>query len=143
MERELARFRGLLEVKYANPSDAGYTYVANDGERVPLTPSMMSEWARACVRCPFFCARLYYNSYLSMCSTMVTVPPSTLPTHSLSIRRNKRDLYSKLRRLCVVVVQIFLVTVFSRLSPPFFRMLATSSVMIRAPETLQLSLPLP
>ncbi|KAF8810644.1 hypothetical protein BYT27DRAFT_7209245 [Phlegmacium glaucopus] len=40
IERELGRIRGVLEKKYANPADSGYTYVA-------LTPSMMSEWARA------------------------------------------------------------------------------------------------
>ena len=49
MEKELGRFRGLLEKKYANAADGGYTYILNDGEKVPLTPSMMSEWARACV----------------------------------------------------------------------------------------------
>ncbi|KAF8957940.1 hypothetical protein BDZ97DRAFT_1628693, partial [Flammula alnicola] len=47
IDRELARCRGKLEKKYANPNDGGYTYVANDGERIPLTPALMSQWARA------------------------------------------------------------------------------------------------
>ncbi|KAF5328393.1 hypothetical protein D9619_013340 [Psilocybe cf. subviscida] len=47
LERELGRFRGLLEKKHANPHDAGYTYIHNNGEKLPLTPAMMSEWARA------------------------------------------------------------------------------------------------
>ena len=63
MERELARLRGLLEAKYANPSDSGYTYVSNDGEKIPLTPSMMSEWARACVRHLLFRCHLLMLSF--------------------------------------------------------------------------------
>ncbi|KAF8799455.1 hypothetical protein BYT27DRAFT_7223729 [Phlegmacium glaucopus] len=47
VERELGRIRMLLEKKYANDSDSGYTYTAGDGEKVPLTPAMMSEWVRA------------------------------------------------------------------------------------------------
>lgn len=45
--------RGKLEKKYANPDDGGYTYVADDGEKIPLTPALMSQWARAmvCVSC--------------------------------------------------------------------------------------------
>jgi len=54
LERELGRIRGVLETKYANPTDGGYTYVTNEGEKVPLTPGMMSEWARAIVRYPPF-----------------------------------------------------------------------------------------
>jgi len=49
LERELARFRRLLEKKYANDHDAGYTFVACDGMVLPLTPLMMKEWSRACV----------------------------------------------------------------------------------------------
>jgi hypothetical protein len=64
MERELARLQGLLEAKYANPSDAGYTYVTNDGEKIPLTPPMMSEWARACVRHFHFSASICLVSYV-------------------------------------------------------------------------------
>ena len=60
IERELGRLQGLLKKKYANPADSGYTYVANDGEKVLLTPSMMSEWARAVV-CSF-CIALAYNT---------------------------------------------------------------------------------
>ncbi|KDR66659.1 hypothetical protein GALMADRAFT_216875 [Galerina marginata CBS 339.88] len=47
VDRELGRIRMLLEKKYANESDGGYTYTAGDSERVPLTPAMMSEWVRA------------------------------------------------------------------------------------------------
>ena len=49
LERELARFRHLLEKKYANEHDAGYTFLANDDVTLPLTPLMMKEWSRACV----------------------------------------------------------------------------------------------
>ncbi|KAF8059566.1 hypothetical protein FPV67DRAFT_1425555 [Lyophyllum atratum] len=46
---ELARFRGLLEKKYQNDHDGGYTYIDSrpGGETLPLTMFMMGEWARA------------------------------------------------------------------------------------------------
>lgn len=48
---ELARLRGLLEKKYANDHDAGYTYINSvNAESTPLTPFMLKEWARAMVR---------------------------------------------------------------------------------------------
>lgn len=47
MDRELGRLRGLLEKKYQNPNDSGYTYITNDGERLPLTPIMLAQWCRA------------------------------------------------------------------------------------------------
>jgi len=41
---------GILEKKYANDHDAGYTYIDSAiGDSVPLTPFMMKEWARAMV----------------------------------------------------------------------------------------------
>ncbi|KAJ7201418.1 hypothetical protein GGX14DRAFT_371289 [Mycena pura] len=46
MELELARIRGILEKKYRNQHNAGYTYIGPSGT-VPLTPLMMLEWARA------------------------------------------------------------------------------------------------
>ena len=54
IERELARIRGLLEKRYSNPSDSGYTFVTDEGKKIPLTPSMLSEWSRAVV-CTFQC----------------------------------------------------------------------------------------
>jgi hypothetical protein len=45
----LARFRGLLERRYGNDSNGGYSFVCVDGTTLPLTPLMMKEWARACV----------------------------------------------------------------------------------------------
>jgi hypothetical protein len=54
IEQELGRIRGILEKKYANPADSGYMYITNDGEKIPLTPSMMSEWTRAIVSPPFY-----------------------------------------------------------------------------------------
>ena len=42
--------RGILEKKYGNDHDAGYTYIDSaTGDSVPLTPFMMKEWARAMV----------------------------------------------------------------------------------------------
>jgi len=38
-----------LEKKWGNPDDSGFTYVANDGKHVPLTPSLLLEWAHAIV----------------------------------------------------------------------------------------------
>lgn len=50
LEQELARCRGLLETKYQNDHDSGYTYINNvTAESVPLTPFMMKEWSRAIV----------------------------------------------------------------------------------------------
>ena len=45
----LARFHGLLEWKYSNDGDGGYSFVSSDGTTLPLTPLMMKEWARCCV----------------------------------------------------------------------------------------------
>ena len=67
MERELGRLRGLLEKKYANPADSGYTYITNDGEKVALTPSMMSEWARAVVRLFFIVPSSLFSLLLKLC----------------------------------------------------------------------------
>ncbi|KAJ7022363.1 hypothetical protein C8F04DRAFT_1049070 [Mycena alexandri] len=50
LDRSLARFRGILEKKWQNDHDAGYTYINPDtGESHPLTPQMMKEWTRAMV----------------------------------------------------------------------------------------------
>ena len=51
IDSELARLRGLLEKKYTNDHDAGYTYIDSvTSDVVPLTPFMMKEWACAMVR---------------------------------------------------------------------------------------------
>ncbi|KAJ6537380.1 hypothetical protein DFH09DRAFT_1400559 [Mycena vulgaris] len=48
LDRSLARFRGILEKKWQNDHDAGYTYIdPNSAKSYPLTPQMMKEWARA------------------------------------------------------------------------------------------------
>ncbi|KAK6969269.1 hypothetical protein R3P38DRAFT_3502227 [Favolaschia claudopus] len=48
VDRELARMRRKLEVKYQNGHNAGYTYIDPDtAESYELTPTMMKEWARA------------------------------------------------------------------------------------------------
>lgn len=49
MDQELGRLRGILEKKYQNPNDSGYTYITNDGERLPLMPVMLAQWCRALV----------------------------------------------------------------------------------------------
>ena len=49
-DSELARYRGILEKKYSNDHDAGYTYIDPvTSDSIPLTPFMMKEWARAMV----------------------------------------------------------------------------------------------
>ncbi|KAJ7501190.1 hypothetical protein B0H11DRAFT_1713897 [Mycena galericulata] len=49
-ERSYAHFRRILETKYQNDHDAGYTYIdATSGTSYPLTPQMMKEWCRAMV----------------------------------------------------------------------------------------------
>jgi hypothetical protein len=49
----LARFRGLLEKKYSNDHDAGYTYIDPvSSDSIALTPFMMKEWARGMVFIP-------------------------------------------------------------------------------------------
>ncbi|KAJ7843977.1 hypothetical protein B0H14DRAFT_2585400 [Mycena olivaceomarginata] len=48
LDRSLARFRGILERKYQNDHDWGYTYIdSHTAKSYPLTPTMMKEWARA------------------------------------------------------------------------------------------------
>ncbi|KAJ7730545.1 hypothetical protein B0H16DRAFT_1329856, partial [Mycena metata] len=50
LERSLARFRGILEKRWQNDHDAGYTYIDPDtGTSHPLSPQMMKEWTRAMV----------------------------------------------------------------------------------------------
>ena len=50
IDSELARYRGLLEKKYRNDHDLGYTYIdPHTLDSVALTPFMMKEWARALV----------------------------------------------------------------------------------------------
>jgi hypothetical protein len=49
---ELACLCGLLEKKYSNDHNAGYTYIDPVmSESILLTPFMMKEWARARVNC--------------------------------------------------------------------------------------------
>ena len=57
-----------MEKKWGNPDDSGFTYVADDGERVLLTPSLLLEWARAIVSPDSFIE--FENSLFS--STMAT-----------------------------------------------------------------------
>jgi hypothetical protein len=50
LDSELACLYGLLEKKYSNDHDAGYTYINPiTSDSIPLTPFMMKEWARAMV----------------------------------------------------------------------------------------------
>jgi hypothetical protein len=51
VDYELARFRRMLEKKYATDHDGTYAYIdAATATTIPLTPFMMKEWARAMVR---------------------------------------------------------------------------------------------
>ncbi|KAJ6448260.1 hypothetical protein C8R45DRAFT_1134350 [Mycena sanguinolenta] len=48
LDWELARLRGMLEKKYQNSNNAGYTYIdPSTATTYPLTPQMMKEWCRA------------------------------------------------------------------------------------------------
>jgi len=49
LDRDLARIRGLLEQKWANDEDAGFSFIYTDGTRLPLTPHMLFQWALAIV----------------------------------------------------------------------------------------------
>jgi hypothetical protein len=50
LERSLAHFRGILEKKYQNDHDSGYTYIdSRTGKSHPLSPQMMKEWSRSMV----------------------------------------------------------------------------------------------
>lgn len=67
LDSELARLRGLLEKKYANDHDAGYTYIDPISlESVPLTPFMMKEWARAMVMSLLILNHSILTHYCSM-----------------------------------------------------------------------------
>ena len=73
IDSELARYRGLLEKKYSNDHDAGYTYIDPVSSiSVPLTPFMMKEWARAMVIRPFTNTKPLDMTYY--CSTMGQYP---------------------------------------------------------------------
>ncbi|KAJ7085267.1 hypothetical protein C8R44DRAFT_651224 [Mycena epipterygia] len=48
LDRSLARLRGILEKRYQNDHDSGYTYIDPDsGKSHPLSPQMMKGWCRA------------------------------------------------------------------------------------------------
>lgn len=49
LDRQLARFRVLLEKKWGNDHDNTFTYIYPDGTTLRLTPHMIKEWARALV----------------------------------------------------------------------------------------------
>jgi len=78
VERELGHICMLLEKKYANDSDGGYTYTASDGERVPLTPAMMLEWVQAIVSHPFFFWDFYLILYQYDAEATSKQPPNSL-----------------------------------------------------------------
>ncbi|KAI0245275.1 hypothetical protein BJV78DRAFT_1158810 [Lactifluus subvellereus] len=42
IDHELGHFWGILEKKYVNAGDSGYTFISNDGDKMPLMPAMMS-----------------------------------------------------------------------------------------------------
>jgi hypothetical protein len=70
IDLELARLRGLLEKKYSNDHDAGYTYIDSvTSDSVPLTPFMMKEWARAMVR-DLLPIKLFKTDMILYCSMM-------------------------------------------------------------------------
>ena len=49
-DSELARYHGILEKKYSNDHDAGYTYIDPvTSDSILLTPFMIKEWAHAMV----------------------------------------------------------------------------------------------
>ena len=49
----MARFRIKLEKKWGNEHDGALAYIYSDGTKLPLTPLMVKEWARALVCCLF------------------------------------------------------------------------------------------
>jgi hypothetical protein len=49
LDRELARLRIKLEKKWGNNHDGAIVYIYADGTKLPLTPLMIKEWARALV----------------------------------------------------------------------------------------------
>lgn len=55
LEDELARYRLKLESEYRNPDGKGFTYVDDDGVRIPLDTGMLSYWARRIVSFHFSC----------------------------------------------------------------------------------------
>ncbi len=79
MDSQLARLRGLLEKKYANDHDSGYTYIDPvTSDLVPLTPFMMTEWSRAMVQ-SIYCKYHFTSDILLQYDGLATVnqPPST------------------------------------------------------------------
>ncbi len=80
MDSQLAHLRGLLEKKYANDHDSGYTYIDPvTSDLVPLTPFMMTEWSRAMVQ-SIYCEYHFTSDILLQYDGLATVnqPPSTV-----------------------------------------------------------------
>jgi hypothetical protein len=73
---ELGHLCGLLEKKYSNDYDSGYTYIDQvTSDPIPLTPFMMKEWARVMVIGSFMisdCLKLTsYYSTMEQCPLVV------------------------------------------------------------------------
>jgi hypothetical protein len=61
LDRSLAHFRGILEKKYQNDHDLGYTYIdPSTGKSHPLSPQMMKEWSCSMV-CRTACLHESFN----------------------------------------------------------------------------------
>ena len=68
---ELARFRLLLEKKYATDHDGTYSYIdPATGTAITLTLFMMKEWARAMVSYVLHLFGPYIDAYTSMMASL-------------------------------------------------------------------------
>ena len=115
--------QGKVEKKYANPDNGGYTFVADDGEKVPLTPALMLQWAWAMVYILLFIVPLDdKNNWHFPISMMVKQQFSThqilllLTIKPVLALSSKNLMHHPLNTLLVMVPQFF------KPSPQFFTM---------------------
>jgi hypothetical protein len=90
VDYELARYRQMLEKKYATDHDGTYSYIdPTTAMAIPLTPFLMKEWARAMVCSLWHLFGAYnHNIYYQYDGVaMVNNPPHTV-TFDLSNRRS-------------------------------------------------------
>lgn len=89
MEAELARHRSKLEAEYRNPDGKGFTYVDDDGVRIPLDVGMLSYWARSIVSLSAFPVHLVHSNLVLQYDgeTTFKFPPNEGPFDPKSSRR--------------------------------------------------------
>ncbi|KAJ7770346.1 hypothetical protein B0H14DRAFT_2632620 [Mycena olivaceomarginata] len=86
LERSLARFRGILEKRYQNDHNAGYTYInLKTATLYPLTPQMMKEWAHTMLTVTSMMAKQTETIHQPTWGSVVANGPCSVALHPAHI----------------------------------------------------------